>query len=82
MVGLVLLLLLDEEVEHLCLDELLDKGSAALGLHSLQEALFLERSALLLTAASPPNVIRKVTHRFHEECQEGLRDHLVQFLCG
>lgn len=48
---LLLLHLLDEQVEHLCLDELLDKVSRGLGLNGLVEGPLLKRARLSLAIA-------------------------------
>lgn len=75
---LLLLHLLDEQVEHLCLDELLDKVSRGLGLDGLVEAPLLKHARLSLPTAL--HVRGVMADCPDEEMQEGLRHHPVQLL--
>lgn len=77
----VFLLLLDEQVEHLCLNELSDKVPVLLGLHSFEEALFLECSQLFVSSLML-DMICKMSNSFHEKADEGFRHHAVHLLCS
>lgn len=65
---LLMLHLLDEQVKHLRLDELLDKVSSGLGLDGLVEAPLFEHGPLGTTEF---HVGRVMAHCFHKEIQEG-----------
>lgn len=75
---LLLLHLLDEQVKHLCVDELFDKVSRGLGLDGLVEAPLLKHARLSLPTAF--HVRGVMADRPDEEMQEGLRHHPVQLL--
>lgn len=76
--GLLLLHLLDEQVEHLRLDELLDKVPRGLRVDGLVEAPLLEHGRPAVAIAL--HVGRVVADGPHEEVQEGLGHHAVQLL--
>lgn len=75
---LLLLHLLDEQVEHLRLEELLDKVPRGLGVDGLVEAPLLENGRLAVSPAL--HVGGVVADGPHEEVQEGLGHHTVQLL--
>lgn len=67
---LLLLHLLDKQVKHLRLDELLDKVSSRLGLNGLVETSLFEHS--LLSSATVFHIRGIVADCSHKEMQEGL----------
>lgn len=73
---LLLLDLLDKQVKHLRLDELLDKMSSGLGFDGLVETSLFEHAPLFGAVALHVRGI--MADRFHKEMQEGLRHHPVQ----
>lgn len=75
---LLLLHLLDEQVKHLRLDELLDKVPRGLGVDGLVEAPLLEHSRPAVSVAL--HVRGVVADGPHEEVQKGLGHHAVQLL--
>ena len=79
--GLLLLRLLDEDVEHLGLHELLDEVPGGVALDGLVEGPALEGPARL-RPATRGQVRGVVAHRLHKEAQEGLRHHPVPLLHG
>ena len=74
----LLLHLLDKQVKHLGLEELLDKVPRGLGLDGLVEGSALEHPRL--APAVPRHVQIKMANSLHEEGQEGFQDHAVQLL--
>ena len=79
--GLPLLHLLDEDVEHLGLHELLDEVPGGVALDGLVEGPALERPARL-RPATRGQIRGIVAHRLHKEAQEGLGHHAVPLLHG
>ena len=69
---------LDEQVEHLRLEELLDKVARGLGLDGLVEAPLLEDPRLV--AAVARHIVGVMADGLDEERHEGFGDHPVEFL--
>lgn len=71
-----LLHLLNEEVEHLCLYELLYESACAFRLDSFTEIPLLELAPLVV----PHDVLCEVAHGLDKERQKSFRDDFVQLL--
>lgn len=67
--SLLLLHILDKQVKHLRLDELLDKVSSGLGLDGLVETSLFKHA--LLSSAAAFHVRGVMADCFHKEMQEG-----------